>query len=201
MLVGGKGWEWMSVGEGGRRTTLAGYELADLAAVGAVDVGEEGGEAGNGDVLRQEVEFGDSIPNFGLGRELEVEGQLKLWAVLISAQRTMSMMKTLGAIGNSLLCPRFSTSLASSGVATTVVMETDAASRTHPRLVRCMATMVRSRRTVQLRPGNTNPYDNGRCWRREVGGSSGAGGSSQYEGCLQTAGGEYRWDGIIVWCS
>jgi hypothetical protein len=140
-----------------RRTTLAGYELADLAALSAVDVGEEGGEAGNGDVLRQEVEFRDSVPNFGLGRELEVEGQLKLWAVLISAQRTMSMMKTFGAIGQSLLCTRFSTSLASSGVATTVVMKTDAASRAHPRLVRCMATMVRSRRTVQIEARKHGP--------------------------------------------
>lgn len=69
-----------AVGEGVRRTTLAGYELADIAAVGAMDVGEEGREAGNGDVLRQEVEFGDSVPNIALGGELEVEGQLKVWA-------------------------------------------------------------------------------------------------------------------------
>lgn len=63
------------MGAGVGLTTLAGYELADLTAVGAVNIGVEGGEAGDGDIFREEVEFGDSVPNIGLGWELKVECQ------------------------------------------------------------------------------------------------------------------------------
>lgn len=37
---------------GGLRTTFAGDELADVTAFGTVDIGEERGEAGHGDVVR-----------------------------------------------------------------------------------------------------------------------------------------------------
>lgn len=54
----------------GCRTTFACHELADLLVGGTMDVWIEWRKAGNGDVLGEEVEFGDPVPDIALGSEL-----------------------------------------------------------------------------------------------------------------------------------
>lgn len=49
---------------------FAGDELADGSFRGTVGRGKERGEAGDGDVLGEDVEFGDALPDFTLGGEL-----------------------------------------------------------------------------------------------------------------------------------
>lgn len=51
-------------------TSLPGYELTNFVVGSAVDVWKEGGEAWNGDVLGEQVEVWNPIPDFGFGCEL-----------------------------------------------------------------------------------------------------------------------------------
>lgn len=50
----------------GKQTSLTSYELTNIVIGSAVDVRKEGGEARNGDVLGEQVELRDPIPDFRL---------------------------------------------------------------------------------------------------------------------------------------
>ena len=113
-----------------------------------MDVGVERGEAGNGDVLCKEVEFGDSVPDLAFGWELDIEGQSKLWAPVGALRLTMLMMRTLGEIGH-FFPSLFSAFLAfntRAGVATAVVINSDAASSVRMQLARYIAQKARQSR-------------------------------------------------------
>lgn len=49
-----------------KQTSLSSYELTNIVIGSAVDVRKEGGEARNGDVLGEQVELRDPIPDFSL---------------------------------------------------------------------------------------------------------------------------------------
>lgn len=57
-------------GGGGIDLGFTGDQLADLVVLGTVDIGEQGGEAGDGDVASQQVEFGDVPPSLSFRFEL-----------------------------------------------------------------------------------------------------------------------------------
>ena len=54
----------------GVQTSLSGYDLTNIIIGGAVNIGKEGREARNGDVLGEQVELRDPIPDFSLWSEL-----------------------------------------------------------------------------------------------------------------------------------
>ena len=57
---------WELVSGLGIRTSLPCYELTNIVVGSAVDVRKAGGEARNGDVLGEQVELRDPIPDFSL---------------------------------------------------------------------------------------------------------------------------------------
>ena len=52
------------------RTTFACYDLTDFSIRGTVNIGISRRKAGYGDILRQQVELGNAIPDFTLGAKL-----------------------------------------------------------------------------------------------------------------------------------
>ena len=82
-------------------TALPSYELTNIVRGRAMDVREERGEARNTDILGEQVELGDPIPCFSLGRELgqDVSRFLHLLSRVVGTL-TMSIRNTFGLMGS-----------------------------------------------------------------------------------------------------
>lgn len=78
-------------------TRLSRDDLTNIVIVRAVDVRKQRREARNGDVLREQVELGDSVPDLSLWSKLSTEcEQTSLHHVRRFQKLTISMSSTLG---------------------------------------------------------------------------------------------------------